>query len=250
MMSAEFNPQPGEILARLRRLEAQNRLMKRLVLLLFVSAGAIFWMGQARTVRSVEARKITLKDAKGKRKAELGIELGRPVLVFYDEMERAAMSLGVEEDGPGVTLSPGGQTSLVLNAGEGGPVMSMYSRSGPKRLNLSVTAQGPAIGLLGTAGEARAAFGASGADNTYLHLFAGKEHGGVQLSAGTDRAVVRMFDTQDRTRAVLGMLEKENTPGLVLNDAGGTSRVRLLLSPKGQGLEFLGSDKSVVWRAP
>ena len=79
MMSAEFNPQPGEILARLRRLEAQNRLMKRLVLLLFVSSGAIFWMGQARTVRNVEARKITLKDAKGKRKAELGIELGRPV---------------------------------------------------------------------------------------------------------------------------------------------------------------------------
>ncbi len=240
----------GEILARLRKLEAQNRLIKRIGLLAFLSAGALFWMGQARTARNVEARRFTLKDVKGKRRAELAIELGRPVLLFYDEMERASVSIGVEEDGPGLTLyDPAGRQSMVLSAAANGPVLSMFSRSGVKRLNMSVAAQGPVIGLLGTAGEARAAFGASGSDNTFLHLFSDKEHGGVQLSAGADRAVVRIFDGADKPRAVLGMLEKENTPGLVLNDGAGAARVMLLLFPRGPGLEFR-SDKDVVWRAP
>ena len=177
----------GEILARLRKLEVQNRLIKRIGLLVLVSAGALFWMGQAKVVRNVEARRFTLRDAKGKRRAEMAIELGRPVLIFYDETERASVSVGVEEDGPGLTLyNPAGQQAMVLSAAQNGPVLSMFSRSGVRRLNMSVAAQGPVIGLLGIAGEARAAFGASGADNTYLHLFAAKEHGGVQLSAGSD----------------------------------------------------------------
>jgi hypothetical protein len=239
-----------EILARLRRLEAQNGLMKRIGLLILLIAGALFWMGQAKAIRNVEARKFTLRDPKGKRRAELAVELGRPVLVFYDETEKVSASVGIEEDGPGITLSPGAQQSMVLSATQNGPVMSMFARNGVKRLNLSVAAQGPAIGLLGTGGEARAAFGASGPDNTYLHLFGAKEHGGVQLSSGSDRAVIRVFDSQDKPRAVLGLLEKENTPGLIFNDGGGVSRVRLLLSPRGPGLEFLAGDNNVVWHAP
>jgi hypothetical protein len=129
-------------------------------------------------------------------------------------------------------------------------VLSMFSQGGAKRLNISVTPQGPAIGLLGVAGEAKAALGVTGTDNTYLHLFGAREHGGVQLSSGSDRAVLRVFDAADKPRAVLGLLEKESTPGLILNDVGGVSRVTLLLSPRGPALEFLGGDKGVLWRAP
>jgi hypothetical protein len=116
-------------------------------------------------------------------------------------------------------------------------------------MNLGVLGQGPTIGLLGASGEAKAALGMAG-DSAFLHLFGAREHGGAQISATSDRAVLRFFDASDRTRAVVGILERENAPGLVFNDPSGTGRAFFMLSPSGPNIDFVDRDKRVVWHAP
>jgi len=242
-----------EVLARLDRLERQNRRTRQIGFALLLVAGAIFWMGQTAKInvsRALESRRFTLRDAKGKKKAELGVTVGRPALQFFDEEEQVSVSVGVDEDGPGfVIYGPGERRQVMLSLTETGPVLSLHGANGLKRLNLSVTAQGPAVGLLGANGEAKGAFGMTAGDETFLHLFGRGERGGAQLFAAPDRAVLRFFDMSDKPRAVLGMLENEGA-GLTLNDAAGSARAILMQTPNGWGLDFLDQNKGVIWHAP
>jgi hypothetical protein len=243
----------GEILLRLEKLEKQNRMLKRAGLTLLLFTGAIFWMGQTRVTvsKTVESRNFSLRDAKGKKKAELGITLGRPALQFYDDEDRVAVSVGVDEDGRGmVVYGPTEQRQASFILAESGPVLSLFGPNGMKRMNLSVTPQGgPAIGLLGPKGEAKSALGVTAKDEAFLQLFGRNEQGGVQLFAAPDRAVLRFFDISEKPRAVLGMLESEGA-GLTLNDSRGTARAILMQTAKGWGLDFLDENKGVIWHAP
>ena len=131
-----------------------------------------------------------------------------------------------------------------------GPVLTLYDGNGAKRLNLSVTAQGPAVGLVGAGGEAKGAFGMTRNESCYLQLFGSHEHGGAQLFAAADRATLRFLDSSDKTRAAFGLLEKQGTPGLTLNDANATARILLMLLPEGPLLNTLDQNKNVTWHAP
>src|SRR2546427_666898 len=128
--------------------------------------------------------------------------------------DRASMEAVLERleklERPNRRLRLGGLA--VLEATPGGPNLSLYSADGARRLNIGVLAQGPVLGLLAPNGAAKAAFGITG-DNAFVHLFGTREHGGAQLFATPDRTVLRFFDSNDRPRAVLGMLETENAPG-------------------------------------
>jgi hypothetical protein len=242
-----------DLISRVEKLERQNRRLKRIGCALLFLAGTIFWMGQAAKInisKGLDSRKFTLRDTKGKKRAELGITLGRPVLAFFDEQEQPTVSVGANEEGSGIILYGAGekpQAALTMN--ENAPVLSMYAANGVKRLNLSVTPQGPAIGLLGSKGEAKGAFGVTADQNTYFQLFGRDEHGGVQMFSAADRAVLRFFDLNDRPRAVLGMLENEGA-GLTLNDKDGNARAILMQTAKGWGLDFLDPNKGIFWRAP
>ncbi len=246
------NTSPEEILIRLRKLEKQNRVMKALGLAVLLFSGAIFWMGQTKVSvsKTLEARKFTLRDVKGKKYAELGLTLGRPALQFFDDSERIVVSVGVDEDGRGmVVYGPNERRQASFVLADNGPVMSMFAPNGIKRLNMSVTPQGPAIGILGAKGEAKGACGITETDETFLQLFGRDEKGGVQLFTAPDRAVLRFFDLAERPRAVLGMLESEGA-GLTLNDANGSARAILMQTAKGWGLDFLDERKGVIWHAP
>jgi hypothetical protein len=242
------------ILLRVEKLERQNRALRGMGLVILVLGGAFFWMGQTAQIpiqRAIEARKFTLRDMRGKRRAELSVAVGRPVLLFYDANEQVSVSVGIDEDGPGITVyGPNQQRQAAVLLSETGPLITLHDSSGVKRLNLNVTPQGPAIGLLGSMGEAKGAFGMTANSETFLQLFGTAEHGGVQLFAAPDRSVVRMFDSSDVPRAVLGLLAKEGTPGLTLNDASGNSRVILMLDPKGPSVDFLDEQKKLLWKAP
>jgi hypothetical protein len=242
----------GAILLRLEKLERQNRAMKRIGLAALLCVGAFFWMGQARVTisKTVESRSFSLRDPKGKKKAELSLTLGRPALQFFDDAEQVVVSVGVDEDGRGMVVygqNERRQAAFVL--GDTGPVLSMFGPDGGKRMNLSVTPQGPAIGLLGAKGEAKGALGVTASDEAFLQLFGRNERGGVQLFAAPDRAVLRFFDLTERPRAVLGMLENEGA-GLTLNDSNGVARAILMQTAKGWGLDFLDEKKGVLWHAP
>jgi hypothetical protein len=140
------------------------------------------------------------------------------------------------------------EKAAALSIAEGGPVLTLFG-AGRKRLNLSVTSLGPALGLLGKNGEAKAALGLTGEEHPYLHLFGAGERGGAQLVAAPDRTVLRFFDAADRARAVLGILETESSPGLVLNDSAGVARAILMLTSEGPGIDFFDANKIRIWKA-
>jgi hypothetical protein len=62
--------------------------------------------------------------------------------------------------------------------------------------------------------------------------------------------MLRFLDSEDKPRTVVGVLDKESSPGLVFNDAAGTARAILMLTPAGPSLNLVDKDKNVVWRAP
>ncbi len=246
-----------EMSVRIERLERENRRIKKCALLVAMLFGALFVMGQSpaqksapvKAVKVLDAGKFILKDGRGKMRAELSLFADRPALVFYGESGAPTLSMGIESDGSGLTLyGPGAEKAAVLYSNPAGPVLTMYGGS-QKRLNLSVGPQGPAIGLLGRKSEAKAALGLTSTDDPYLHLFGSGEHGGAQILAAPDRTVLRFFDPSDRARAVFGIVEKESSPGLVLNDDGGVARVILMLTSQGPGMEFFDKNRQRIWYA-
>jgi hypothetical protein len=254
----ELNRQAFELLAhRVERLERQNRLWRHAGLFLMIALIAVFAVAQVKTAKvtppkatkPLEAGKFILQDGLGTKRAELGMFANRPVLVFYDETSNPTLSVGMESEGAGLTIyDRKSEKAAVLNFGANGPVLSLFN-DGAKRLNLSVTGQGPAVGLLGRKSEAKAAFGLTAEDNPFLHLFGPAERGGAQLLAAADRTVLRFFDADDKARAVLGIVDKDSAPGLVLNDASGNARSILMLTQEGPGMEFFDKNRARIWVA-
>jgi hypothetical protein len=249
MKKSDSNPE--ELWLRVEKLERQNKRIKQIGILLLVLAGSIFVMGQARAVRSIESTKFVLKNAKGKKRAELGFRLDGPELAFYDDKEKTLLSIGLLEDGPSLLVwDSQGKKMASFGLTLTGPMLSLSDQNGNRRLNLSVTAAGPAVGLLGATGEAKAALGLTGAESPFLQLFGSGERSGAQLVAAPDMAVLRFLDSAEKPRAVFGMLEREAAPGIILNDASGATRSVLMLNPKGAALDFLNEKKEVTWHAP
>jgi hypothetical protein len=253
MQSDDFSVE--KLAKRIERLERENHKLKMAGLFILLCAASVFLMGQTKATKvgqlsvakALEAGKFTLKDGRGQKRAELGLFADRPALVFYDETNKAALSVGVEPEGAGLTLYDGNaQKAAALSNTENGPLMTLYA-GGVKRLNISVTALGPAVGLLGKNSEAKAALGLTADDNPFLHLFGPGERGGAQLAAAPERTVLRFFDASDKARAVLGIVEKESSPGLVLNDPAGTARAILMLTAEGPGIDFFDKNKVRIW---
>jgi hypothetical protein len=239
------------LVERLERLELQNRRLRQGGLICLVLIGSFFWMGQMRPVRILEAQKFVLRDASGKRQAELGQVDGSPALVFLDPAGRISMSFGMESEEPHIVIFGASAEKMVsITRSASGPRLALHDTGGAVRLNLSVGANGPAIGLLSKGGEARSTLGMTANEDAFMHLFGAREHGGVQLLSAPDRSVIRFLDEGDMPRAVLGLLEKEGAPGLVLNQSDGTARAILMLSAQGAELGFLNNEKGVVWKAP
>jgi hypothetical protein len=242
---------------RIERLERENRRLRQAGFLVLLCCVSIFVMGQAKAPKAgtlnvgkaLEAGKFVLKDGRGQKRAELGLFADRPALVFYETGERALLSLGAEPEGAGLTLYEGNtRKAAAFSLTDNGPLLTLYG-AGIKRLNLSVTDRGPAVGLLGRNSEAKAALGLTAGDDPFLHLFGPEERGGTQLVAAPDRTALRFFDASDKARAVLGIVEKESSPGLVLNDGAGTARAILMLTSEGPGMDFFDKNKTRIWTA-
>ena len=242
---------------RIERLERENRRLRQAGFLALLGIAAVFLMGQVKApkagtlnvAKALEAGKFVLKDGRGQKRAELGLFADRPALVFYEAAEKASLSLGAEPGGAGLTLYDGNtRKAAAFSVTENGPLLTLYS-AGIKRLNVSATDLGPAVGLLGRNSEAKAALGLTADDSPFLHLFGPGERGGAQLVAAPDRTVLRFFDASDKARAVLGILEKESSPGLVLNDGSGVARAILMLTSEGPGMDFFDKNKTRTWTA-
>jgi len=104
----EQSAELSNILARLGRVERENRRLKRMAVGVLVLAGAVILMGQARpSNRTIEAERFVLKDASGRIRARLEMELSdRPTLALLDAKGFPLVSLEAGES-PSLNLCKG-----------------------------------------------------------------------------------------------------------------------------------------------
>jgi hypothetical protein len=178
------------LLRRIERLEGQARRRRWLGTLgvLLVAAGWFLVPSPENAVhadanrkhRVVEAEKFVLRDAAGRRRAELALDEERPLLAlfdaedrvrcrllvdaagaglaFYDEQERTRIALGqVKEEGAQLALFDGAeQANIGLKLNQDGAALLLTDEQGKPRASLTVNEQGSALGLRDEHGTMRA----------------------------------------------------------------------------------------------
>ena len=160
---ADQTPDVSEILTRLGRVERENRRLRQIGLGVLVLAGAMLLMALTRPNRTIEAEKFVLKDAKGRIRATLEMELGdRPTLSLRDAKGLPLVSLG-GGDNPSLALTgtTGEQVELGASNNFYGLMLYGADRSGPSRgarAGLAVSKEmGPALALYDEKGNERVA---------------------------------------------------------------------------------------------
>lgn len=152
------------ILARLGRVERENRRLRQGGLGVLVLAGVVLLMGQAHPNRTIEAEKFVLKDASGRIRARLEMELvDRPTLTLLDARGFPLVSLAAGEN-PLLTLCKGHcekQAQLVISkdlvglalyeGGEGwNPMAGEQGKLNGLRAGFGVIKGIPGLNLFGT----------------------------------------------------------------------------------------------------
>jgi hypothetical protein len=132
------------LVARVERLERQNRLFKRLELFLLLSPAILIVMAQARPRRTVQADEFQLIDASGSVRARLSMEAaGRPTLNLLDEKGIPVVSLAAGDDPFLVLKRAGGKEEVALGAYKGSYGLGLYD----KKIRAGLTVQNGAPGL-------------------------------------------------------------------------------------------------------
>ena len=118
-------PDLAAVVARLEKVERQNRRLKTAGIAVLVLAAAGLLMGQAMPkARTVEAEGFVLKDERGEVRAKLAMDKGRPMLALSDEHGMPRVGLLVDKDGP---------------------MLGMGDEYGMPRVELSVSKEGPRL---------------------------------------------------------------------------------------------------------
>jgi hypothetical protein len=151
----------NKVLARLEKVEKENRRMKRARLVLILAAGCATVMGQARpAATAVEARSYVLQDASGTKRAELVLEAGAPgqepspVLRFLDGKGSESLSLsptrlelaGKSDLGPDIIVDDAKGTPRVdLGLEHNLPFVLLNDDKGINRVDMGLERGDPAL---------------------------------------------------------------------------------------------------------
>ena len=155
---------------RLERLERQNKWMRRLGAVGVALVAVVFLMGQGKEPPDLVVRALTLKDAAGKTRAELGVRDGAPILTLKDEAGRPRVALSQEimeffdSSGPRVSLGMYVvrfvRRGRIVTVSDGRPLISLYDKAHKPRIFLTVDEDGsPYLRTMDPDGEIRATLG-------------------------------------------------------------------------------------------
>ena len=124
-------PEVAAVLARLEKVERQNRRLRGAGIAVFVLAAAGLLMGQAMPkARIVEAEGFQLKDGQGMVRAELVVDKDGPRMALRDENGKTRAKLIVIKEGPGLALTDeNGIDRAVLAVGKAGPGLALYDEN-------------------------------------------------------------------------------------------------------------------------
>jgi hypothetical protein len=136
MTSQTANENYAALLGRLKKLERENRKMKRFGALVVVVIAVLVLTGQAGKNRALDADSLVIRDANGRVRIELGIgDDTSPTLRMYGGSDSKNASLSLRSSQKGSTLSfmtlPSGVPFLILSSeGEDGPSLLLQDRTG------------------------------------------------------------------------------------------------------------------------
>jgi len=130
-------PHEADVLARLDRLERQNRRLKLGGLALLLGLGVVVLAGGQGEgkPKTVEAERFILRDEFGRQRAALTVSKGGdPALYLLDTDEQARVALGLSKDGPGLYFTdPGGKHRAVLARNNDGIGFDLLDENGKSR---------------------------------------------------------------------------------------------------------------------
>ena len=132
MATLTLSPDYSVLLGRLKRLECESRMMKRLGALILIAMSALILTGQTSKNSSLDVNNLVIRDASGNVRIELGtLEDHSPILKMFggSDGKSASLMLSSGQKGSGLTFFGRGVTmladgdpgpSLVLADGKGG----------------------------------------------------------------------------------------------------------------------------------
>jgi len=136
------------VLARLAKLEAQNRKLKLYGLILFLAFGAVVVMGQAApTPEVIEAQRFVLKDTDGNVRAWLGLLGNGSEFTLGNVNKQPMMTLKVGEDASDLHFLGSQNSGMNLGLDLGVPAISMMAASGSGKAGIAIPKAGPAFSL-------------------------------------------------------------------------------------------------------
>lgn len=180
----------AELIARLERLERDNRRLKRFAVMALTIAAAIGTMAAAQPVpQKIVAHQFALEDAQGRTQAILGFRTGNAGLLILDKEGKTRAEFAVDSNGVPSLLMTNGKT-------EGGPYLTMESDGTS------------ALALFDNQGNARAALsiGADGSPSLLLFDAAGFQ----SLMGVTDLVTPTTGETHKTSAASLVMFDKNH----------------------------------------
>jgi hypothetical protein len=220
------------VIARLEKVEKENRRMKRAGALGLLAAGCVLVMGQARpAARAVEAQSFILQDAGGVKRAELVLEAGAPgsqaspVLRFLDAKGGDTLSLS------STRLELAGKSDL-------GPDILLDDAKGTARVDLGLEHNAPFVILNDDKGVVREDMGFSEHGDPIFAMNDDKAAPRVGLEVAGGHPSVRVMDGAGFPSAVLGSMSLVTT-------STGAQRLTSAAS-----LVLFSAEGNLLWSAP
>jgi len=174
----------------------------------------------------IRATKFVLEDENGKTRAILGMVKDRPMLRLLDENYKAAVPLAAVKEGPVLLLyDEDEKPRAVMSVSKDGPGLALYDEKGNQCASLAESKDATMLVL------------SNEKDVTMLVLSNEKHKPGIILSVHKDGSGVRLYDENDRTRALLGTGQAMTPDGKVIS------------YPK-SSLILFGADGNEIWSAP
>jgi hypothetical protein len=218
----------NKVVARLEKVEKENRRMKRAALAFLLVGVSVAVMGQTRpAVRTLEAQSYVLQDASGTKRAELVLETGAPgeepspVLRFLDGKGSEALSLS------STRLELAGKSDL-------GPDIILDDAKGTPRVDL-------------------------GLEHNLPFVLLNDEKGIIRVDMGLERGEPALVINDDKATPLVGFGLSGGRPSISVNGSDGF-RAMIGSQPlvaNGQPywtsaatLVLYSSDGRVIWSAP
>jgi len=219
----------NKVIARLEKVEKENRRMKRVGLACLLVGASVAVMGQTRPpVRNIEAQSYVLQDASGTKRAELVLESGAPgeepspVLRFLDRKGSEALSLSPTR------LELAGKSDL-------GPDIILDDAKGTPRVDL-------------------------GLEHNLPFVLLNDDKGIIRVDMGLERGDPALVINDDKATPLVGFGLSQGKPSISVNGHDGyrtTIGSQPLIGVTGATywssaatLVLYSSDGKVIWSAP